>query len=88
MPVQNVNYVIKSLSANNESEYVVLEVWTDVSIIPQDAVEFALKKLTNLFCIISVTPLYVTTQSNGNEKKRKLCCFSLFAISKSSTLSL
>jgi len=49
MPVQNVNYVIKSLSAKNESEYVVLEVWTDGSIIPQDAVEFALKKLTNLF---------------------------------------
>jgi len=49
MPVQNVNYVIKSLNAKSGSEYIILEVWTDGSVVPQDAVQFALKNLTNLF---------------------------------------
>lgn len=49
MPVQKVNYVIKSLNAKQGSEYLVLEVWTDGSIIPHEAVQFALKNLTHLF---------------------------------------
>jgi len=49
MPVQNVNYVIKSLNAKSGSEYIILEVWTDGSVVPQDAVQFALRNLTNLF---------------------------------------
>ena len=49
MPVQKVNYVIKSLNAKQGSEYVVLEVWTDGSLLPQEAVQFALKNLTHLF---------------------------------------
>lgn len=49
MPIQKVNYVIKSLNAKQGSEYLVLEVWTDGSIVPQEAVQFALKNLTCLF---------------------------------------
>ena len=49
MPIQKVNYVIKSLNAKQGSEYLVLEVWTDGSIVPQEAVQFALKNLTHLF---------------------------------------
>lgn len=49
MPIQKVNYVIKSLNAKQGSEYIVLEVWTDGSIIPYQAVQFALKNLTHLF---------------------------------------
>lgn len=49
MPVQKVNYVIKSLNVKQGSEYVVLEVWTDGSVTPQETVEFALKNLTKLF---------------------------------------
>jgi len=49
MPIQKVNYVIKSLNAKQGSEYLVLEVWTDGSIIPSEAVQFALKNLTHLF---------------------------------------
>lgn len=49
MPVQKVNYIIKSLNAKQGSEYLVLEVWTDGSILPQEAVQFALKNLTHLF---------------------------------------
>lgn len=49
MPVQKVNYVIKSLNAKQGSEYLVFEVWTDGSILPQEAVQFALKNLTHLF---------------------------------------
>lgn len=48
-PVQKVNYVIKSLNAKQGSEYIVLEVWTDGSIFPQESVQFALKNLTQLF---------------------------------------
>jgi len=49
MPVQKVNYVIKSLNAAQGSEYIVLEVWTDGSLTPQASVQFALKNLTQLF---------------------------------------
>jgi DNA-directed RNA polymerase subunit alpha len=49
MPVQKVNYVIKSLNTKQGSEYVVLEIWTDGSLLPQEAVQFALKKTTQLF---------------------------------------
>ena len=49
MPVQKVNYVIKSLNVKQGSEYLILEVWTDGSVSPQETVQFALKNLTNLF---------------------------------------
>jgi DNA-directed RNA polymerase subunit alpha len=49
MPVQKVNYVIKSLNVKQASEYLVLEVWTDGSISPQETLQFALKNLTVLF---------------------------------------
>lgn len=49
MPVQKVNYVIKSLNVKQGSEYLILEVWTDGSVNPQETVQFALKNLTNLF---------------------------------------
>lgn len=49
MPVQKVNYVIKSLNVKQGSEYIVLEVWTDGSVSPQETVQFALKNLTSLF---------------------------------------
>lgn len=49
MPVQKVNYVIKSLNVKQGSEYIVLEVWTNGSVTPQETVQFALKNLTVLF---------------------------------------
>ena len=49
MPVQKVNYVIKSLNVKQGSEYLILEVWTDGSVSPQETVQFALKNLTHLF---------------------------------------
>lgn len=49
MPVQKVNYVIQSLNVKQGSEYIVLEVWTDGSVSPQETVQFALKNLTSLF---------------------------------------
>ena len=49
MPIQKVNYVIKSLNAKNGSEYIILEIWTDGSLYPQESVEFALRNLTDLF---------------------------------------
>lgn len=49
MPIEKVNYGIKSLNAKQGSEYIVFEVWTDGSILPQEAVDFGLKQLTHLF---------------------------------------
>lgn len=49
MPVQKVNYTIKSLNVKQGSEYIVLEVWTDGSVSPQETVQFALKNLTSFF---------------------------------------
>lgn len=49
MPIRKVNYVIQELDPKQESEYVVLEIWTDGSVLPQDSLQFALKNLTNLF---------------------------------------
>lgn len=49
MPIQKVNYGIKSLNAKQGSEYIVFEVWTDGSLLPQEAVDFGLKQLTHMF---------------------------------------
>lgn len=49
MPIQKVNYGIKSLNAKQGSEYIVFEVWTDGSLLTQEAVDFGLKQLTHLF---------------------------------------
>lgn len=49
MPVQKVNYVIKPLHTKQHSEYLIFEIWTDGSILPQEALQFSLKRLTQLF---------------------------------------
>ncbi len=49
MPIERVNYAIRSLNPKQGSEYVVLEVWTNGSIRPHEGVQFGLKNLTNLF---------------------------------------
>lgn len=49
MPVQKVNYVIKSLNSSQGSEYIILEVYTDGSILPHECVQYALKTLTQFF---------------------------------------
>ena len=49
MPVQKVNYVIKQFNSTQNSEYVVFEIWTDGSILPQEALQFALKNVINFF---------------------------------------
>jgi DNA-directed RNA polymerase subunit alpha len=49
MPVQKVNYVIKALNLTKGSEYIILEVSTDGSVLPQECVQYALKMLTHFF---------------------------------------
>lgn len=49
MPIQKVNYGIKSRNAKQGSEYIVFEVWTDGSLLPQEAIDFGLKQLTHMF---------------------------------------
>lgn len=49
MPIQKVNYSIKSLNEKDGSEFVVFEVWTDGSLLPHEAVQYGLKQLTHLF---------------------------------------
>ena len=48
-PVRKVNYVIYELDSKKESEYLALEIVTDGSIEPKQALRFAFKQLTKLF---------------------------------------
>ena len=66
MPIQKVNYGIQSLNAKQGSEYIVFEVWTDGSILPQEAVDFGLKKLTHLFYQFASYPKF---EKFGTENK-------------------
>jgi len=49
MPIQKVNYVIKSLNSSQGSDYIILEVYTNGSVLPQECVQYALKNLTHFF---------------------------------------
>jgi DNA-directed RNA polymerase subunit alpha len=48
-PIRKVNYVIYELDSKTESEYLALEIVTDGSIEPKQALRFAFKQLTKLF---------------------------------------
>nr|YP_009106622.1 alpha subunit of RNA polymerase [Dicloster acuatus]AIT95441.1 alpha subunit of RNA polymerase [Dicloster acuatus] len=48
-PIRNVNYVIYELDSKKDSEYIALEIVTDGSIEPKQAVSFAFNQLTKLF---------------------------------------
>ena len=48
-PVRKINYLINEVESKKDSEYISLEIWTDGSIHPTQALEFSLKKLTKLF---------------------------------------
>lgn len=47
--IRKVNYVIYDLDSNKNSEYLALEIITDGSIEPKEALRFAFKQLTKLF---------------------------------------
>lgn len=46
-PIKQVNFGIHTIAVN--SEYISLEIWTNGSITPQQALEYSLEKLTGLF---------------------------------------
>jgi DNA-directed RNA polymerase subunit alpha len=48
-PIRKVNYIIHELDSKKNSEYVALEIVTDGSIEPKQALRFAFKQLTKLF---------------------------------------
>lgn len=48
-PVRQVNYSIYEASTGQTEEYISLEVWTDGSIHPKEALTYALEKLTRIF---------------------------------------
>jgi DNA-directed RNA polymerase subunit alpha len=48
-PVRQVNYGIHDSTVQNSGEYISLEIWTDGSIHPKQALECALERLTRLF---------------------------------------
>ena len=52
-PVRRVNYVIQDLDPVTETESITLEVWTDGSLQPHQAIEFAFSQLTNQFYMFS-----------------------------------
>lgn len=48
-PVRQVNFGIHKVSTGQDQEYISLEIWTDGSINPKDALNYALEKLTRIF---------------------------------------
>jgi DNA-directed RNA polymerase alpha subunit len=48
-PVKQVNYTIQKLSNFPDQEYISLEIWTDGSITPLQALNYVLEELTKLF---------------------------------------
>jgi len=48
-PVRQVNFGIHKVSTGQAEEYISLEIWTDGSIDPKEALNYALEKLTKLF---------------------------------------
>lgn len=48
-PIRQVNFGIHRLSTEETGEYISLEIWTDGSINPQEALNYSLEKLTRLF---------------------------------------
>lgn len=68
-PVQKVNYLIQELDSKKGSEYISLEIWTDGSIHPTQALQFSLKKLTKLFFHFSqVSKNFVLNKSEINKE--------------------
>lgn len=65
-PVRKMNYLIHELDSKKGSEYISLEIWTDGSIHPTQALQFALKKLTKLFFNFSeVSKNFVLTKKSN-----------------------
>lgn len=48
-PVRQVNFGIHKVSTGQNEEYISLEIWTDGSINPKEALDYALEKLTRIF---------------------------------------
>ena len=48
-PVKQVNYTIQKLATFPDKEYISLEIWTDGSIDPNNALQYVLEKLTKIF---------------------------------------
>ena len=61
--VRKVNYSLYDLDSKKGSEYISLEIWTDGSIHPTQALNFALKKLTKLFFDFTEVSQNLSTES-------------------------
>jgi DNA-directed RNA polymerase subunit alpha len=61
-PVRRVNYVIQDLDTVNETESITLEVWTDGSLQPHQAVEFAFQQLTYQFYTFTKLSKRISTE--------------------------
>lgn len=71
-PVQKVNYIIHESDTNLASEYISLEIWTDGSVHPTQALQFAIKKLTKLFFNFSQLQVSENIISKKNTNTKEL----------------
>lgn len=58
-PVKKVNYIIQDLDANQETEYIIFEIWTNGSVKPLQVVNYAIKRLCLL--ILDFAKIIVST---------------------------
>lgn len=69
MPVQKVNFKIKNVfeTFENTSERVVLEIWTNGSILPEEAVKSAIQTIITLFNSLLINKSKAQTQESKNK---------------------
>lgn len=48
-PIKQVNFGLHSMGIDSDTEYISLEIWTDGSISPKEALSYSLEKLTRIF---------------------------------------
>lgn len=72
LPITQVNYKIESNSIENHDEHVLLEVTTNGSIHPYEALRISVKKLQNLINSLKFNPFYLDiypTETNKNNQE-------------------
>jgi len=66
MPVKKVNFFVETSKSNSSSELecLILEIWTNGSIVPADALSYAAKILENTFGLLKITDTQLTPTLN------------------------
>jgi len=65
-PIRQVNYGIRTFENAPNKEYISLEIWTDGTLDPKDAVDCALQRVTQMFYNLTLLNKNVIKPQNAN----------------------